>query len=236
VAHQGGRSGGSGSNRAESAFKPLTYKKSGELADRHIKGYTLIRSGCSTLAASVCRAASIHQGRVRRISRVRHPRARVPEASLRRVRSRQASGVQLQAARVLPLVRRAADVADGSAPGGPCHPARAGAPMGAVATDPAARAAGRAARAGHAGAPGGAARAHAPSAGQRPAQGRRRPRRRRHADPALRIGRQPQHTSSRPAAERGVPVRCRWRAGSSSKWVRPPTTRCMRCCRRSSPG
>jgi hypothetical protein len=32
------------------------------------------------------------------------------------------AGVQLQAARLLPLVRRAADVADGSALGGPCLP------------------------------------------------------------------------------------------------------------------
>ena len=50
------QSGGSGSNGAESAIKPLTHKKSGELADRRIKGYTLIRSGCSTLAASVQQA------------------------------------------------------------------------------------------------------------------------------------------------------------------------------------
>ena len=55
---------------------------------------------------------------------------------------------QLQAARLLPLVQGPADVADGGAPGGPRHPARAGAPMGAVVADPAAHAAGRVARAG----------------------------------------------------------------------------------------
>ena len=43
----------------------------------------------------------------------------------------------------------------------------ASAPVGALAADPAAFAAGRAARAGHAGAAGGAARGHAPSAGWR---------------------------------------------------------------------
>ena len=103
------------------------------------------------------RVAPVHQGRVRRLPGMRHPGPRLPEASVRRVRPRQAAGVQLQAARVLPLMRCAEDVADGGAPGRPRHPARAGAAMGAVAADPAARAAGRAARAGHAGAAGGAA-------------------------------------------------------------------------------
>ena len=61
------------------------------------------------------------------------------------VRPRQAAGLQLQAPRVLPLVRRAAHVADRGAPGRPRHPARAGAAVGAVAADRAALAAGRAA-------------------------------------------------------------------------------------------
>ena len=39
------------------------------------------------------------------------------EAALRRVRPRQAAGLQLQAPGILPLVRRAADVADRGAPG-----------------------------------------------------------------------------------------------------------------------
>ena len=78
--------------------------------------------------------------------------------------------VQLQAPRALPVMRCAADVADGSAPGGPCHPARTSAAMGTVAADPAARAAGRAAVAGHASAAGGATRGHAASAGQRPSR------------------------------------------------------------------
>ena len=71
--------------------------------------------------------------------------------------------------------------------------------VGAVAADPAARTGGRAARAGHADAAGGAACDHAPSAGRRPAFGRRRPRRRRHADPALRICRQPEGAATIPS-------------------------------------
>jgi len=164
----------------------------------------------------------------------RHPGPRLPAPALRRVRARQAAGVQLQAARLVPLVRRAADVADGSAPGGPCHPARAGAPVGASlstsAADPAARVAGRAARAGHAGAAGGAAGGRTASAGPHGAQERRRSGRRGHAEPALRLGCQPQYSPALPGAGR---------RGWSRRWGRPgwpsrmPTAsrraRCGRC-------
>jgi hypothetical protein len=143
---------------------------------------------------------------------MRHPGARPPAAALRRVRPRQVAALQLQVARALPLVRRVAQVADGSAPGRTRHPARAGAPVGAVAADHAARAAGRAARAGHAGAAGGAACGHAAAAVSRRAQGRCRPGRRRHADPALRLGRQLEHPPALPGAGRRVPLRRRWRA------------------------
>ena len=136
----------------------------------------------------------------------------LPAPALRRVRARQAAGVQLQAARFLPVVRRPAHVTDGSAPGGPRRPARAGAPVGPVAADPAARAAGRAARAGHAGAAGGAAGGRAASAGPHGAQERRRSGRRRHPDPALRLGSQPEHPSALPGAGRRVPLRRRRRA------------------------
>ncbi|WP_425451154.1 transposase zinc-binding domain-containing protein [Pseudomonas luteola] len=111
-----------------------------------------------------------------------------------------------------PVMRCAADVANRGAPGGPRHPPCAGAAVGAVAADPAARAAGRTARVGHAGAAGGAARAHATSAGRCRARGRRRRWRRGHADTMHWVGREPQHTSSRPAAGRGVPAWCRWLA------------------------
>ena len=110
-------------------------------------------------------------------------------------------------------MRCPAHVADRRPPGGARHPARAGAPVGALAADPAAIAAGRAARAGHAGAAGGAARGHAVPAGWRWTQWRRGPGRRRHADPAFWVGGQPQHPPALPGAGRGVPVRCRWRAG-----------------------
>lgn len=121
-----------------------------------------------------CRAAPVHQGRVGCLPRVRHPGARLPEAARRRVRPRQAAGLQLQASRVPPLVRRAAHVSDRGAPGGPRHPTCSGATVGVVAADTAAFAAGRAARTGHAGAAGGAAHGHAPSVGFRRAQGRRK--------------------------------------------------------------
>jgi len=91
------------------------------------------------------------QGRVRRLPRIRHPGPRLPAAALRRVRPRQVAGLQLQAPRVLSLMRCAPDVADRGAPGGSRHPPRAGAAVGAVSADPAARAAGCAARTGHAG-------------------------------------------------------------------------------------
>ena len=91
------------------------------------------------------RTTPLHQERVRRLPRVRHPGARLPETSLRRVRPRQAAGLQLQAPRVLPVMRCAADVADRGAPGRPCHPARAGAAVGLVAADRAAPVAGIAA-------------------------------------------------------------------------------------------
>ncbi|MCZ2088316.1 MAG: transposase zinc-binding domain-containing protein [Burkholderiales bacterium] len=112
-----------------------------------------------------------------------------------------------------PVVRCAADVADRGAPGRPRHPPCAGAAVGAAAADPAARAAGRTARAGHVGAAGGAALAHAPSAGRCRAPRRRRPRLRRHADPALWLGRQPQHPPALSGTGRGVLLRRRWFAG-----------------------
>ena len=58
------------------------------------------------------RVASIHQGRMRCVPGVRHPVPWLPPAALRRVRPRQAAGVQLQAARALSLMRHAPDVAD----------------------------------------------------------------------------------------------------------------------------
>ena len=77
---------------------------------------------------------SIVSSRVRCLPRVRHPGAWLPEAAVRRVRSRQAAGVQLQAPRFLPVVRRAAHVTASGAPGrGQCHPARAGSTVGTVA-------------------------------------------------------------------------------------------------------
>ena len=51
--------------------------------------------------------APICQRRVRRVPRMRHPGAWLPAPALRRLRARQARGVQLQAPWVLPLVRGA---------------------------------------------------------------------------------------------------------------------------------
>ena len=118
-------------------------------------------------------------------------------------------------------------------------PARAGAPVGASlstsAADPAARVAGRAARAGHAGAAGGAAGGRTASAGPHGAQERQRSGRCGHADPALRLGSQPQYSPALPGAGR---------RGWSRRWGRPgwpsrmPTARrrarCGRCRRRPS--
>jgi hypothetical protein len=50
-------------------------------------------------------------------------------------------------------------------------------------------------------------------AGPRQAQARRRPRRRRHADPASWVRRQPQRAPALPGAGRRVPVQRRWRGG-----------------------
>ena len=50
------------------------------------------------------------QGRVRRLPRMRHPRARLPATALRRLRPRQAGGVQLQAARLLATTAQACDL------------------------------------------------------------------------------------------------------------------------------
>jgi len=111
------------------------------------------------------RTAALHQRRVRRLPRVRHPGAWLPEVAMWRVRPRQAAGIQLQAARLLPLMRRSAYITDRGAPGGPRHSTYPVAAQGAVAADPAARAAGCATRADHAGAPAGAARAHAAPSG-----------------------------------------------------------------------
>ena len=160
-----------------------------------------------------CRPAAVRQGRVRRLPGMRHPGPRVPAPALRGLRPRQVAGLQLQAPRVLPVMRCPAHVADRGASGGPRHPPCAGAPVGALAADPAAVAAGRAARAGHAGAAGGAPCDHAPSARPGWAQGRGSRQRRRHADPAFWVGGQSQHTSALPGAGRGVPVRPRRRAG-----------------------
>lgn len=60
------------------------------------------------------RSAPVHQRRVRSLSRVRHPGPWRPQAALRQLRPRQAAGLQLQTASLLPLMRRTADVADGS--------------------------------------------------------------------------------------------------------------------------
>ena len=106
------------------------------------------------------RTAVVCRRGVRLLPRVRHPGAPRSDAALRGVWPRQAAGVRLQAARPVPLVRGQADIADGSAPGGPRHGPRESAPAGPFSADSAARAAGRAARAGHAGVAGGAARGH----------------------------------------------------------------------------
>ena len=53
-----------------------------------------------------CRPAAVRQGRVRRLPGVRHPGPRVPAPALRGLRARQAAGLQLQAAGVLPLAGR----------------------------------------------------------------------------------------------------------------------------------
>ena len=91
--------------------------------------------------------------------------------ALRRLRPRQTCRVQLQAPGVLPLVRGAAHGADCRSPGRQRHPARAGAPVGAVTADPAATAAGRTTGAGDAGATGRAPGDHAPPAGSDRLQG-----------------------------------------------------------------
>ena len=67
------------------------------------------------------RTARFHQGRVRRLPGVPHPGARLPETALQRVRPRQTFGLQLQAPRVLPVVRRPPDVADRGRPRRRCH-------------------------------------------------------------------------------------------------------------------
>ena len=84
----------------------------------------------------------------------------------------------------------------------------------------------RADRAGHAGAAGGAACAQAPPARGCCAQGRPRPGRRRHADPALRIRRQLEYL---PGSTAVTPIVRR----ASSGRIRPPTTNCVGCCRPS---
>ncbi len=83
-----------------------------------------------------CGTAPPHQGRVRHLPRVRRPGARFLAPAMRRVRARHAAHIQPQAPGVLPIVRRAADVADRGAPGRRCESARAGAAMGAVSADP----------------------------------------------------------------------------------------------------
>lgn len=107
------------------------------------------------------------------------------------------------------------------------HPARAGTAVGAVAADPAAAAAGCAAGAGHAGVAGGAAHGDATVAGSRWPEGRGGPRRPRHADPALRLGGEPQHSPSLPGCTAAAATAFR----ALSRWLRPPTTNCARCCR-----
>ena len=102
----------------------------------------------STECRTSCPAAP--RGGHHRLPRVRHPGPRLPEAALRRRRARLAAVLQLQAPRVVPLVQHQAPAADRGSSGGSRHPAGAGAAMGAVATDPAARAARRATRSGHA--------------------------------------------------------------------------------------
>jgi len=96
------------------------------------------------------RPAAVREGRVRRLPRVRHPGPRLPEATLRRLRARQAGCLQRQAARLLPVVRCPAFGTGSGPPGQPRHPPRAGSAMGAVVADSAAAHRARAYRTGDA--------------------------------------------------------------------------------------
>ena len=80
---------------------------------------------------------------------MRHPGPRLPAPALRRLRPRQAGRLQLQTARLLPVVRGPAHGTDGGAPGGPRHPPCAGAPVGPLSDHPAAPAARSTAQAGY---------------------------------------------------------------------------------------
>lgn len=57
---------------------------------------------------------------------MRHSGARISASALRRMRFRQTAGVQLQTARVLPVVQSAAHGAKCGLSGGPCDPGGAG--------------------------------------------------------------------------------------------------------------
>ena len=70
--------------------------------------------------------AAIRQGRVRRLSRVRHLAPRLPSPAPRRLRARQAGRLQLQTQRVLPIMRSVPDVADRGASMVACLPSRQG--------------------------------------------------------------------------------------------------------------
>ena len=72
-----------------------------------------------------CKPATVRQGRVRRLSGMRHPRPWLLATALRRLRLRQARRLLLQAPRVLPFVRRPAHGADRRPPDRSRHPARA---------------------------------------------------------------------------------------------------------------
>ena len=142
---------------------------------------------------------------------MQHPGPRLPAAALRCLRVRQAGRLFLQAARLLSVVPGSAHGPNSGAPGRPCHPARAGAPVDAGTAHPPAPAAGRATQDGDAEAAGRTPCGCALPARSGRAEGRAGPPRRRHADPALWVGRQSEHSRSLPGAGRRVPVRHRRR-------------------------
>jgi len=87
--------------------------------------YRLVQAHAATFfeqteSAAGCQPAAVRQGRVRRHSRMRHPGLRLPAAALRRLRPRQAAWLQLQASRLLPVVRGQTHSPDGCLPGRPC--------------------------------------------------------------------------------------------------------------------
>ena len=130
--------------------------------------------------------AAVRQRRVRRFPGVRHPGARLPAPALRRLRPRQARGVQLQATRILPLVRGATHGAERRAPGRSRHRRACRCASGCChCRSRCAWLAGRTTVAGDAGAAGRAPCHHPLPARSGGAQGRAGRQRRGHADPAI---------------------------------------------------